>query len=150
MEWLRFWITMPNLELPSGFPPIVIRHCAAGRREPGYIVVSSEKSIRAISRSSEFEALIALDRNGDVAWYWQSGVSLMDVKLTSKGTLLVLTTDGCIQEINFSGKVLRKWSTPRRNPTNIKGSISVNTPYFHRAVQELPNGKIAALFLLGH
>ena len=74
----------------------------------------------------------------------------MDVKLTSKGTLLVLTTDGCIQEINFNGKILRKWSTPRRNPTNIKGSISVNTPYFHRAVQELPNGKITALFLLGH
>ena len=49
----------------------------------------------------------------------------MDVKLTSKGTLLVLTTDGCIQEINFSGKVLRKWSTLRRNPTNIKGSISL-------------------------
>ena len=112
MEWLSFWITMPNLELPDGFPPIVIRHCDAGRREPGYIVVSLEKSIRAISRSSQFEALIALDRNGDVAWYWQSGVSLMDVKLTSKGTLLVLTTDGCIQEINFSGKVLRKWPTP--------------------------------------
>ena len=150
MEWLSFWITMPNLELPDGFPPIVIRHCDAGRREPGYIVVSLGKSIRAISRSSEFEALIALDQNGDVAWYWQSGVSLMDVKLTSKGTLLVLTTDGCIQEINFSGNVLHKWSTPGRNPTNIKGSISVNTPYFHHAVQELPNGKIAALFLLGH
>ncbi len=136
---------MPNLELPDGFPPIVIRHCDAARREPGYIVVSLGKSIRAISRSSEFEALIALDQNGDVAWYWQSGVSLMDVKLTSKGTLLVLTTDGCIQEINFIGKVLRKWSTPGRNPTNIKGSISVNTPYFHHAVQELPNGNIAAL-----
>ena len=74
----------------------------------------------------------------------------MDVKLTSKGTLLVLTTDGCIQEINFSGNVLHKWSTPGRNPTNIKGSISVNTPYFHHAVQELPNGNIAALYLLGH
>ena len=65
----EFWITMPNLELSDGFSPIVIRHCDAGRREPGYIVVSLEKSIRAISRSSEFEALIALDRNEDVAWY---------------------------------------------------------------------------------
>jgi len=98
LEWLSFWITMPNLELSSGFPPIVIRHCDAAHREPGYIVVSLGKSIRAISRSSEFEALIALDRNGDVAWYWQSGVSLMGVKLTSKGTLLVLSTDGCIQK----------------------------------------------------
>ena len=44
MEWLSFWITMPNLELPDGFPPIVIRHCDAGRREPGYIVVSLEKA----------------------------------------------------------------------------------------------------------
>ena len=141
---------MPNLELPDGFPPIVIRHCDAARREPGYIVVSLGKSIRAISRSSEFEALIALDQNGDVAWYWQSGVSLMVDKFTSKGTLLVLTTDGCIQEIKFSGKVLHRWSTPGRNPTNIKGSISVNTPYFHHEFQELPKGKIAALYLLGH
>ena len=52
MEWLRFWITMPDLELPSGFPRIVIRHSDAGRREPGYIVVGLGKSIRAISRSS--------------------------------------------------------------------------------------------------
>ena len=33
---------MPDLELPSGFPRIVLRHSDAGRREPGYIVVSLE------------------------------------------------------------------------------------------------------------
>ena len=136
---------MYNLQLPDGFPPIVIRHCDAARREPGYMLVSLGKGIRAVSEFSACEALIALDRHGEVVWYWESGPSLMDVKLTNRETLLVLTTDGCIQEINFEGKTLRKWFTLGRSPSNIEDAIPVNTPYFHHAVQELPNGNISAL-----
>ena len=136
---------MIPLELPQGFPPIVIHHCDAARREPGYMVVSAGKGVRAISSSSDYEVLFALDQHGKIAWYWESEPSLLDVKLTSNKTLLVLTTDGCIQEINFDGITLRKWFTPGRSPANVANAISVNTLYFHHAVQELPNGNFAAL-----
>ena len=102
---------MISLELPQGFPPVVVHHCDAARREPGYMVVSAGKGARAFSGSSDYEVLFALDQNGKGEWYWESERSLLDVKLTSNKTLLVLTTDGCIQEINFDGITLRKWFT---------------------------------------
>jgi arylsulfate sulfotransferase len=134
-----------KISLPEGFPPIVIHKCDAARREPGYMILSVGKSVRAISATSEFEALIALDQDGEVVWFWQSDVALMDVKLTPRNTLLVVTTDGCIQEINFGGDVLRKWFTPARKPKDIKDALWVDTPYFHHAVIELPNRALAAL-----
>jgi len=103
------------------------------------------KGVRAISDYSEFEALVALDRYGQVTWFWESVSSLMDVKLTSRNTLLVLTTDGCIQEIDFKGETLRKWYTSGREPKDIEKAILVDTRYFHHAVCELPNGHFSSL-----
>ena len=132
-------------DLPSGFPSITIHHCETNRREPGYIILSIGKGVRAISSQTDYEVLVALDQRGNVAWYWESRESLMDVKLTQNNSLLVLTTDGCIQEIDFRGKILKKWSTPGRNPRKDEQAIEVDTLYFHHALQELPNGNISTL-----
>ena len=59
-------------DLPKGFPSIIIHHCDADRREPGYILVSLGKGVRAISEYSEFEALVALDRYGQVTWFCET------------------------------------------------------------------------------
>lgn len=123
----------------------MVHQCDSSRREPGYILLSVGKDIRAISTRSACEVLIALNVCGEVAWYWESDVSLMDVRLTSHGTLIVLTTDGSITEINFSGQTVRRWISPSRNPLVDKASIPVNTPYFHHSVITLPNGNLAAL-----
>lgn len=134
-----------NLQLPPDFPPIVVHRCEAARREPGYIIISVGMGIRAVSPSSAFEALVALDQEGNVAWYWCTGRSLMDVKYTSRGTLLVVTTDGCIQEIGFGGETIRKWFTRGRGVDAAADATLVETPYFHHAVSESPNGNLAAL-----
>ena len=133
------------MDLPKGFPPIKIHKCDTSSREPGYMIVSLGKDVRAISATSDFEALVALDRSGEVVWFWQSEAALMDVKLTPRLTLLIVTTDGCIQEINAAGETLRKWYTIGRRPKDIDGGVPVNTLYFHHAAQELPNGNLVAL-----
>jgi len=133
------------VNLPEGFPPIKTHACDVARREPGYVIVSLGRDTRATSLVTDFEALVALDPEGKVAWFWRSEYSVMDVKLTPRSTLLVVTTDGCIQEINFQGEALRKWFTPGRNPTGVDRAIPVDTLYFHHAVRELPNGNLAAL-----
>ena len=53
-------------------PPFKIHVCEPGRREPGFIVLPVGKAVRAISRDSAFEALVALDREGNIAWQWRS------------------------------------------------------------------------------
>lgn len=137
---------MPSkLQLPEGFPPIVIHHCEPLRREPGYIVFGVGRDVRAIHATTPFEAIVALDQQGEVAWFWQSEISIMDIRYTPRGTLIVMLTDGCIQEMNFEGSVLRKWSTSGRKPTNLEGATAVDTPYFHHSVRELPDGNLAAL-----
>jgi len=127
-------------------PPFAIHVCDPARRNPGNILLPVGKSVRAISGDSAFEAVVALDREGQVAWQWRSpgNRSLMDVKRTPRGTLLVVTTDGCISEIDGAGTILRAWSTPGRHPDR-PDAIPVDTHYFHHAVQELPNGNLAAL-----
>ena len=40
-------------DLPRGFPSIIIHHCDADRREPGYMLVSLGKGVRAISDYSD-------------------------------------------------------------------------------------------------
>lgn len=129
-------------------PPFRIHACHPERREPGFIVLPVGKAVRAISRDSVFEALVALDREGKVAWQWRSpgSRSLMDVKRTPRDTLLVMTTDGCISEVAQSGDILRAWSSPGRGP-QAENAIPVDTLYFHHSVQELPDGNFAALSL---
>ena len=129
-------------------PPFKIHVCEPGRREPGFIVLPVGKAVRAISRDSAFEALVALDREGNIAWQWRSpgNRSLMDVRWTPRETLLVMTTDGCIGEVAQSGDILRAWSSPGRDP-QAENAIPVDTMYFHHSVQELPDGNFAALSL---
>ncbi|MDA0241215.1 MAG: aryl-sulfate sulfotransferase [Proteobacteria bacterium] len=136
---------MPALSLPEGFPPIVIHRCDAPRREPGFIVFAVGKDIRALQKTTPFEAIVALDQKGEVAWFWQSEISLMDIRYTARRTLLVMLTDGCIQELGFDGTVRRKWSSPGRDPIDADDAIPVDTRYFHHSVCELPNGNIATL-----
>lgn len=45
-------------------PPFRIHTCHPERREPGFVVLPAGKAMRAISRESPFEALVALDRRG--------------------------------------------------------------------------------------
>lgn len=129
-------------------PAFKIHTCDAARREPGYVILSVGKAVRAISRTSDFEALVALDRDGRVAWQWNAPGkrALMDVKRTPRGTLLVVTTDGCITEIGRTGEKLAAWSTPGRRPGDAD-AVPVDSFYFHHAVCELPNGNLAALSL---
>lgn len=128
--------------------PFKVHVCEPGRREPGFIVLPVGKAVRAISRDSAFEALVALDREGNIAWQWRSpgNRSLMDVRWTPRETLLVMTTDGCIGEVAQSGDILRAWSSPGRDP-QAENAIPVDTMYFHHSVQELPDGNFAALSL---
>ena len=51
---------MKNADLPIGFPSIIIHHCDADRREPGYILVSLGKGVRAISDYSEFAEIVII------------------------------------------------------------------------------------------
>lgn len=132
--------------MSAAYPPITIHTCEAARREPGYIILPIGKDMRVIRRDSEFEALLALDVSGAIAWEWHSpGPMVGDVRRTARNTLLMLSSEGCVMEIDFSGKTLATWSTQGRNPKYAAGAIPVATPLFHHAVRELPNGNIAAL-----
>ena len=68
----------------------------------------------------------------------------MDMRKTARDTLLVVTSDGCIKEIDASREILRTWSTPGRSAETVD-TIPVATRYFHHAVIELPDGVLAAL-----
>ncbi len=130
----------------ESFPPIKIHICDPARREPGYMIVPVGKEMRIVRRDSEFEALLALDVEGKIAWEWRSpGPLIGDVKRTARNTLLTLSSEGVIYEVDFKGDIVASWSTAGRNPRFAEGSIPLATRLFHHAIQGLPNGNLAAL-----
>ncbi len=135
----------PLSDLPDDFPPIVIHHCDAGRREPGYMILSLGRGTRATQQTSDFETLVALNTDGDVVWYWSHDHCLTDVKLSPRNVLLVVSTDGCIHEIDAQGNDLRRWRSNWKQGDVRDTDIKVDTYYFHHAVRELPYGNFVAL-----
>jgi hypothetical protein len=131
--------------LPSGLPRLRVLRCEPGAREPGFAVLALGRNPKAIQKVTDFECVLALDVRGEVAWLYESGISIMGVEPTARGTLLLMTTDGRIQEIDMLGRMLRQWFNPGEQPDGVAGGVPVHTAKFHHAVIELPDGWLAAV-----
>lgn len=138
-----FNFTTPSL--PDAFPNLDILYCESDKREPGYIITAVGRCPRAIKVTSSFEAVIALDQKGDPTWYYLSDVCLMATTPTKRNTLLLMTTDGRIREINYLGETIEEWYSAPQFPEGCNNSIPVQTEKFHHAVVELENGNLLSL-----
>lgn len=131
--------------LPDGMPAMEIRRCEPHSREPGFLLFAMGKNPKAIQKYTDFECVMALDRQGQVVWLYLSDVSIMGVETTARDTLLLMTTDGRIREIDWFGRAVQEWFNPAEYQTPAPGAVVVDTIKFHHAVCELPDGWMAAL-----
>ena len=92
----------------------------------------------------EFGLIVAVDREGGIAWYYRIDEAVGDVRRLANGNVLYVA-DGRICEIDLLGDTVAEWYAAGRweGKTPPAGGIPVETAMFHHAVIELPSGNIA-------
>lgn len=135
-------VTMPPL--PEDFPPMTVSLCVPERREPGFMIFSARPSAVAEGNPG-FGQLTAIDRTGEIVWFYRIDSPIGDVRRLRNGNLLYVT-DGVITEIDMLGDVQRRWYATGRFSEKEPPSdgIPVETGVFHHAAIELPSGNLAA------
>ncbi|MCY4547124.1 MAG: aryl-sulfate sulfotransferase [Defluviicoccus sp.] len=130
--------------LPAGFPPVAVKTCLADRREPGAMLFNIRHS-PASEHHEDFGLVVAIDRDGGIAWYYGIDEAVGDVRRLANGNILYVA-DGRICEIDLLGDTVAEWYAEGRweGKTPPAGAVPVAAGMFHHAVIELPSGNILA------
>ncbi len=129
--------------LPDGFPPFEVTACVPEKREPGVMLFNIRHS-PASEHLPDYGVVVAVDREGEIVWYYRIDEAVGDVRRLANGNILYVA-DGRICEIDLLGDTVAEWYAEGRwkDRTPPAGAIPVATGMFHHAVIELPSGNIA-------
>ena len=134
-------VTAPPL--PDDFPPFEVTACVPEKREPGAMMFNIRHS-PAAERLPDYGVIVAIDREGEVVWYYRIDEAVGDVRRLANGNVLYVA-DGRICEIDPLGDTVAEWYAEGRwrDKTPPAGAVPVATGMFHHAAIELPSGNIA-------
>lgn len=136
---------------PHDFPHFRVIKNDASRREPGWTLLSVHRY--PIGRYQDWTKaqreftygwgmILALDRDGDVVWYYQSDAFIEGIDRLSNGNLLFHRWDFCTHEIDWLGNPIQKWYAARRPQGPISDGIAVDCAGLHHQPKEMPNGNL--------
>ncbi len=134
-------VTAPPL--PDDFPPFEVTTCVPEKREPGVMLFNIRHS-PASEHLADYGVIVAVDRAGEIVWYYRIDEAVGDVRRLANGNILFVA-DGRVCEIDHLGDTVAEWYAEGRwkDKTPPAGAIPVATGMFHHAVIELPSGNIA-------
>ncbi len=130
-------------------PKIDLEISQPDKRDKGLILLTIGRNTRSIRKTSEFEAIIAIDRHGEIVWHKTFDFCLMDCRQSRQNTLLVMGTDGRALEIGFDGELIHQWYCTPRFPDGLDG-IPLETEKIHHTICELADGLLASLSIHHH
>ncbi len=130
-------------------PELNVLACKPESRSDGVVLLTVGRSTRAIRKTSDYEAIIAIDRTGGIAWRRAFDFSLMDVRRSRRGTILVMGSGGVAVEIDTAGTILHKWLCKGLHPGGADG-IPVDTMKFHHSICEIESGHLCSLSIEQH
>lgn len=125
-------------------PELTVLSCKPEKRSGGVVLLTVGRSSRSIRKTSDFEAVIAIDRNGRIAWQKEFDFSLMDARRSMRDTLLIMGTGGIATEIDTNGNILHKWYCKALHPDKTDG-VLVDTMKFHHSICEIDGGHLCSL-----
>ena len=130
--------------MPDERPELKLLSCSPGRRSDGVVLLTVGRATRAIHRTSDYEAVIAIDRTGRIVWQRRFDFCLMDIRRSRRDTLLVMGTGGLAAEIDTAGTLLHEWYCRGLHPDRTDG-IPVDTMKFHHSICEIEGGHLCSL-----
>ena len=142
----RFFTPSPKKDPRTMQPDFEIVSCDPERRSDGVVLLTIGNSTRAVRKSSPYEAIVAIDRQGRIVWRREFEFCLMDVRRSRQETLLVMGTGGIACEIDLSGRLLHKWYA-RGLHGRAPDGVLVETLKFHHSIFETKGGRLLSLSL---
>lgn len=124
--------------------PLEIKHLNSAKRNDGVVLMTVGRNTRAVNKTSEFEAIIAIDREGKIVWQRELHYVLMDCRQSKQNSLLVMGTPGWAAELSMDGEIIHEWFCVDRFPDGFDG-IGLNTLKLHHTITELSNGLLASI-----
>lgn len=137
-------LSLATPPLPDDFPPIEVLACVPEKREPGYVVFSA--SYGAMMKLPEKPGyLVALDQQGEIAWFHRSNDSIFDVRMLANGNLAYATNDARLIEIDMLGNVCHTWYPTGKYKDGLPGGTAVETEAIHHAFCPMESGNVLML-----
>ena len=138
-------LTFSTPALPRNFPPLKTVLAKPEQMEPGVTLFptnlwNKNKSVMT------YGFLVALDAEGEVVWFLNSGHRTADCRVMRNGHLLFQHASyRHALEIDLYGNVIRQWHGARLTQASNPKSIPVDVDTMHHDLQELPNGNFLTL-----
>jgi len=139
-------LVFPARALPADFPPLNVQVADTELMEPGYTLFATRGVMSGVSNNW----IIALDRDGDVVWYYRRpGPGGVNIEQLRNGNLLWSRARHTL-ELDILGKVLNKWYPGRLDAGSGAGAgaVIVDTDSFHHEMREMPEGEEADFLAL--
>ena len=132
-------LTFTTGALPTGFPLIkLVVPADPLRSEPGVTVFVVFSPV--IDRY-----LVAVDRSGEVVWYYRAAADPYEPRKLANGHVLFLESDTRLVEMDMLGNVVASWHTTH-HPSPPQGSLLLEgVDYCHHDVFPMPDDHIALL-----
>lgn len=132
-------------KLPKSFPPLEVVVAKSQEVEPG-VLLFPVNLWRDDKSMMDFGYLIALNEQGEVIWYLNSGHRTADVRRLSNGHILFQHGNYRYAfEIDLLGNVVRQWHADRLTLPPHERSIPVDIDTMHHEIAEHPNGNFYTL-----
>ncbi len=93
-------------DLPKDFPILEVLKSKPEKREPGYTILS----LAPFLAEGKDAYLIALNRQGEVAWFFRHPESLGLLKKSRRGNILAKHQRNLILELDLTGEILAQYS----------------------------------------
>jgi arylsulfate sulfotransferase len=126
--------------LPDSFPPLKTTLANPERMEPG-ITMFSVNLWRDSTSLLDYGYIVALDAEGEVIWYCDTGDRVADMRILKNGHLLY--QHGSYRyayEIDILGQDVRRWYATGLTTAPDDEAIPVDVDTIHHDLMELPNG----------
>ena len=144
-ETPRLAMEMPPLPADLAQPELISR--SPDLMEPGVTMFNIfALDAEAMGVEGFGGVLYIVDDQGEVIWYYRTGLDLGDARRLSNGNLIFgAAFDGVVVEIDMLGNTVQQWYATGTTKEPPEGSIPVAVDSLHHEVSELPSGNLLAL-----
>ncbi len=139
---------------PSEFPGIETTTLLPDRLEPGFRLLNPRRRVPQGAQLTDeqqrrfgesFGMLLMVDSEGTPVWYYRTDSRIAGFTYHETGSILFVTADFRLVEIDLLGNVTRTWYAADRPQGKLEGSIAVDALTFHHDADILPDGNLLAL-----
>jgi hypothetical protein len=144
------WQSPPLPGDPMEFPGVKIEQREAEQMAPGYTLMNPRRRVPlnvpgANEMNQSFGMLLAVDKQGQVVWYYRTDSRVSDFDILSDNTISYMTQDSRLTVIDMMGNVKRSWYAQHRPEGESDSAIAVDALTFHHDATFLPNGNVVVL-----